>query len=72
MIGQNHIGKNGRFGNQMFQYAATRGIAHNQEVDLIIPDGPRTDDEFIDDTFWQSVLTGNTLSHQNVAPFYAK
>ena len=27
MIGHNHIGRNGRFGNQMFQYAATRGIA---------------------------------------------
>ena len=27
MIGHNHIGKNGRFGNQMFQYAATRGIS---------------------------------------------
>ena len=46
MIGHNHIGKNGRFGNQMFQYAATRGIAYNQEVDFIIPDGPKSDDEF--------------------------
>ena len=26
MIGHNHLGKNGRFGNQMFQYAATKGI----------------------------------------------
>tara|TARA_R110001606_G_scaffold56149_8_gene136203 strand:+ start:427 stop:1236 length:810 start_codon:yes stop_codon:yes gene_type:complete len=49
MIGQNHIGTNGRFGNQMFQYAATRGIAYNQEVDFIIPDGPKTDNEFTDE-----------------------
>ena len=49
MIGHNHIGKNGRFGNQMFQYAATRGIAHSHGIDFIIPDGPRTDDEFTDE-----------------------
>ena len=49
MIGHNHIGKNGRFGNQMFQYAATRGIAYNQQVDFIIPDGPKSDDEFNDE-----------------------
>ena len=49
MIGHNHIGKNGRFGNQMFQYAATRGIASNQQVDFIIPDGPKSDDEFNDE-----------------------
>ena len=30
MIGHNHLGKNGRFGNQMFQYAATKGIAANR------------------------------------------
>ena len=40
MIGHNHIGKNGRFGNQMFQYAATRGIAAARGYDFIIPDGP--------------------------------
>jgi hypothetical protein len=49
MIGHNHIGKNGRFGNQMFQYAATRGIAAARKYDFIIPDGPRTDEEFIDE-----------------------
>ena len=49
MIGHNHIGKNGRFGNQMFQYAATRGIAHSHGIDFIIPDGPRTDEEFTDE-----------------------
>lgn len=49
MIGHNHIGKNGRFGNQMFQYAATRGIAAARGYDFIIPDGPRTDEEFYDE-----------------------
>ena len=49
MIGHNHLGKNGRFGNQMFQYAVTRGIAAKHNYDWCIPDGPRTDDEFEDE-----------------------
>ena len=39
MIGHNHIGHNGRFGNQMFQYAATRGIAAKHGYQFAIPDG---------------------------------
>ena len=38
MIGYNHLGKNGRLGNQMFQYATTRGIAASKGYDFIIPD----------------------------------
>ena len=38
MIGYNHLGKNGRLGNQMFQYATTRGIAAKKGYDFIIPD----------------------------------
>ena len=49
MIGHNHLGKNGRFGNQMFQYAATRGIAAWKGYEWCIPDGPKTDDEFEDE-----------------------
>ena len=49
MIGHNHLGKNGRFGNQMFQYAATRGIAAKHNYDWCIPDNPKTDDEFEDE-----------------------
>ena len=49
MIGHNHLGKNGRFGNQMFQYAATRGIAAKHNYDWCIPDGPKTDEEFNDE-----------------------
>ena len=49
MLGHNHLGKNGRFGNQMFQYAATRGIAAARGYDWCIPPGPKTDDEFEDE-----------------------
>ena len=49
MIGHNHLGKNGRFGNQMFQYAATRGIAAYKGYDWCIPPGPKNDEEFHDE-----------------------
>ena len=49
MIGHNHLGKNGRFGNQMFQYAATRGVAAWKGYEWCIPDGPKTDEEFEDE-----------------------
>lgn len=38
MIGFNHLGKIGQLGNQMFQYAATKGIAKKNGVEFIIPD----------------------------------
>jgi len=37
MIGYNNIGRNGRLGNQMFQYAALKGIAANREFEYTIP-----------------------------------
>ena len=37
MIGFNHLGRLGRFGNQMFQYAALRGIAANNNVNYCFP-----------------------------------
>ena len=49
MIGHNHLGKNGRFGNQMFQYAATRGIAAKHGYEWCIPPGPKEDEEFNDE-----------------------
>lgn len=49
MIGHNHLGKNGRFGNQMFQYAALRGIAAKHGYDWSIPTGPYSDGEFVDE-----------------------
>jgi hypothetical protein len=36
-IGYNRLGSNGRFGNQMFQYAGLRGIATNRGFDWAIP-----------------------------------
>ena len=36
-IGFNHLGKLGRLGNQMFQYAALRGIAARRGFDFQIP-----------------------------------
>tara|TARA_R100000278_G_C5470076_1_gene164150 strand:- start:1043 stop:1846 length:804 start_codon:yes stop_codon:yes gene_type:complete len=37
MIGFNHLGRLGRFGNQMFQYAALRGIAANNNHNFCLP-----------------------------------
>ena len=37
MIGLDYLGKMGQLGNQMFQYAALRGIAHNNSYDFCIP-----------------------------------
>lgn len=37
MIGYNRLGSNGRLGNQMFQYAALRGIAAKREYEWCIP-----------------------------------
>jgi hypothetical protein len=36
-IGYNRLGSNGRLGNQMFQYAALRGISANRGYDWVIP-----------------------------------
>ena len=37
MIGYNHLGRNGRLGNQMFQYASLRGIADKHGYDWCVP-----------------------------------
>ena len=37
-IGMNNLGRNGRMGNQMFQYAALVGIAKQCGYDFRIPD----------------------------------
>ena len=37
MIGLNYLGKMGQLGNQMFQYAAIKGIAKNRGYDFCIP-----------------------------------
>ena len=37
MIGLNYLGKMGQLGNQMFQYAALKGIARNKNYEFCIP-----------------------------------
>ena len=36
-IAFNHLGKLGQLGNQMFQYAATKGVASKLKVPFMIP-----------------------------------
>ena len=38
MIGFNHLGRHGRLGNQMFQYAALRGISSLKGYQFCIPE----------------------------------
>ena len=49
MIGFDRLGKNGRFGNQMFQYAALKGIANKNNYDFCMPSGPKTEEDFYDE-----------------------
>ena len=44
MIGFNHLGIIGRLGNQMFQYAALRGIANKHGYDFTIPESDFNDE----------------------------
>ena len=53
MIGYNRLGSNGRLGNQMFQYAALRGVAAKRGYDWCIPpeDYPHKDNYGLFETF---------------------
>ena len=62
MIGLNYLGKMGQLGNQMFQYAALKGIARNRGLDFIIPNHS----EAIQDSL------GNTLRIELFEPFNIK
>ena len=37
MIGLNYLGRMGQLGNQMFQYAAVKGVARNRGYEFTIP-----------------------------------
>ena len=71
MLSFNKLGKSGRLGNQMFQYAALRGIAANRGFDWVIPPpGTSGVDEFgcennycMFDTF---KMTGATEEHHGI------
>ena len=43
-IGFNHLGRHGRLGNQMFQYAGLRGIAAHRGFDFMIPESDFNDE----------------------------
>lgn len=63
MIGYNRLGSNGRLGNQMFQYAALRGIAMHHEYEWVIPtpDGPHQTNYGLFDCFEMSSVSENNL-----------
>lgn len=61
MIGFDDIGTIGRFGNQMFQYAALKGIATNREFEYAIP--PEYPQVQIDN---YGLLEAFDLSHNNI------
>ena len=61
MIGFDHIGTIGRFGNQMFQYAALKGIASNRGLEFTIP--PEYPQVQIDN---YGLLEAFDLSHNNI------
>ena len=74
MIGHNHLGNNGRLGNQMFQYAATRGIAAKHGYEWCIPDGPKEDEEFHDEEnqhklFMAFQMGGAKVVNMHPAPY---
>ena len=48
MIGFNNLGKLGRLGNQMFQYASLKGIAANNGYNWMIPPPAQTPNEWSD------------------------
>lgn len=62
MLGYNYLGKLGQLGNQMFQYAALRGIAANKGYEFCIPNH----DEMVVD------VLGNRLRIEVDKPFELK
>jgi hypothetical protein len=63
MLGFNELGNNGRLGNQMFQYAALRGIASKKGYEWTIPpfNSKRIDNYSLHNCFKLSSLGENNL-----------
>lgn len=59
MIGYNRLGINGRLGNQMFEYAALRGIAAKHGYDWCIPPKDRDTNRMAD----YNIFEGFKLPH---------
>jgi hypothetical protein len=64
MIGFNHLGRHGRLGNQMFQYAALRGIAELKEYNFCIP-GSEFKDQWNDHQLFEAFNLSN-LSRKKI------
>ena len=60
MIGFNHLGRHGRLGNQMFQYAGLRGIAAHKGYEFCIPASDFVDEWTDHQLFETFKLTGLT------------
>lgn len=63
MIGYNKLGSNGRLGNQMFQYAALRGIAAHHNYNWVVPSphGPHQTNYGLFDCFEMTGVGKNNL-----------
>jgi hypothetical protein len=63
MIGYTRLGSNGRLGNQMFQYAALRGIAanHGYEWEIPSPEGQHQTNYGLFDCFKMSGVKKNNI-----------
>jgi len=66
MIGFNHLGRHGRLGNQMFQYAALRGIANLKGYNFCIP-GSEFKDQWNDHQLFEAFNLPN-LNTQKILP----
>lgn len=69
MIGLNALGKLGRLGNQMFQYAALKGIAAHRGYEICIPLSDNKNewtDHQLNNAFKMSTL--NVLNYQYIDP----
>ena len=66
MIGFNHLGIIGRLGNQMFQYAALRGIANKHDYEFTIPES-NFQDEWNDHQLFE-VFDLPNLKHRGRVP----
>lgn len=70
MITFNHLGKHGRLGNQMFQYAALRGIAAKHGYDFSIPNSNFTN-EWTDHQLFETFDIKNFLNENvEIATYY--
>jgi len=67
-ISFNDLGRAGRLGNQMFQYAALRGIARNRGLNWMIPpeDAPRPDNYGLFEAFNLTNCNPENIGEQNV------